>query len=100
MEFNNEEFFHLKGKETGEAFDLKRFSKWIINSMPYDEFRKFAKLSFINKRVDDTYDFDYIYHVIPANDTPRTRENYLKYLAYKLYQNLCTDGVELKDENA
>ena len=98
MELNDEEFFHLKGKETGEAFDLKRFSKWVLNSMPYDEFRKLMKLSFINNMVDVPYDFTYEY--LPKYDTPKARENYLKYLAYKLYQNLCTEGIELKDENA
>ncbi len=97
MEFNSEEYFHLKGKETGEALDLKKTFKWILTTMPYDDFKKLAKLSFTNKRVDAPYDFRYIYDKSPEKDTPRAREDYLKYLAFKLYQNLTCDGVELKE---
>lgn len=102
MIFNNEEYFYLKGKETGEALDLKKTLKWITIAMPYDDFKKLAKLSFINKRVDGDviYEFEYSYHTPPERDTPRKRENYLKFLAFKLYQNLTTEGIELNDGNS
>lgn len=94
---NFEEFTHLKHNEEGEAFDLKRFYKWLLNSMPYEDFVNFAKITFVNKIPNTTfYDFTYHYEISPKVDTPRTREKFLKYLAYKLYQNLSTEGIELK----
>lgn len=94
MNFNSNEYFHLKRKETGEALDIKRTYKWILNSMPYDDFVKLMKLSFINKTPRE-YKFTYHYEMSPKNDTPAAREKYIKYLCFKLYQNLCTGGVEL-----
>lgn len=93
---NYDEMNHLKNNEEGEKFDLKRFHKWVINSMPYDDFCKFAKLRFMNNRVESSYLFEYNYLVEPKNDTPKAREEYLKYLAYKMYQNLATEGIILQ----
>lgn len=87
---------HLKHNEEGEHFDLKRFHKWVINSMPYDDFCKFAKLRFMNNRVESSYLFEYNYLIGSKDDTPKTREEYLQYLAYKLYQNLATEGIILQ----
>lgn len=91
-----EEIMHLKHKEKDEHFDLKRMHKWILSSMPYDDFCKFARLNFKCNRTNDPYPFSYSYVVEPKDDTPKAREDYLKYLAYKLYQNLSTKGIELQ----
>lgn len=91
-----DEMIHLKHNEEGEHFDLKRFHKWVINTMPYGDFCKFATLRFMNNRVVSSYLFEYDYLVEPKDDTPKAREDYLKYLAYKMYQNLSTEGIELQ----
>ena len=85
----------LKGKEEGERLDLKLTYKWILNEMSYEDFRKLFVLRFENKRYDEVeYTFEYSYR--PGKDSAEARENFLKYLAYKLIQNLATNGVELK----
>lgn len=85
----------LKGKETGERLDLKQTYKWILNEMSYYDFCKLFVLRFENKRYDKVeYCFEYSYR--PEKDSSEARENFLKYLAYKLIQNLATNGVELK----
>lgn len=85
----------LKGKEEGERLDLKLTYKWILNEMSYEDFCKLFVLRFENKRYDKVeYTFEYSYR--PEMDSKEARENFLKYLAYKLIQNLATNGVELK----
>ena len=85
----------LKGKEEGERLNLKLFYKWILNDMSYEDFCKLFVLRFENKRYDKVeYCFEYSYR--PEQDSSEARENFLKYLAYKLIQNLATNGVELK----
>ena len=85
----------LKGEEMGERLDLKLTYKWILNEMSYEDFCKLFVLRFENKRYDKVeYTFEYSYR--PGKDSKEARENFLKYLAYKLIQNLATNGVELK----
>lgn len=85
----------LKGNELDERLDLKQTYKWILNEMSYYEFCKLFVLRFENKRYDKVeYCFEYSYR--PEKDSAEARENFLKYLAYKLIQNLATNGVELK----
>ena len=65
--------------------------------MPYEDFVKIVKIIFVNKIPNTTiYEFTYEYRVQPEKDTPKAREDFLKYLAYKVYQNLLTEGIELK----
>lgn len=82
----------LKG-ETGERVNLKRAYKWVLNEMNYEDFRAFAKLEFVNTNPE--YPFNYQYRVDEEHDSPTAREDYLKYLMYKLIQNLDTDSVKL-----
>lgn len=82
----------LKG-ETGERANLKATYKWILEEMDYEDFRKLARLNFHNNRAG--YPFVYTYMIDKERDNKKTREEYLKYLAYKLIQNIATDGVEL-----
>ena len=82
----------LKG-EDGERVNLKRAYKWVLNEMNYEDFRAFATLHFADTR--SGYNFNYRYMVNEERDTPSAREDYLKYLMYKLIQNLDTDGVKL-----
>ena len=90
-----EKITKLKGKEMGERLDLKLTYKWILNEMSYEDFCKLFVLRFENKRYDKVeYCFEYSY--ITERDSKEARENFLKYLAYKLIQNLATNGVELK----
>ena len=90
-----EKITKLKGKEMGERLDLKLTYKWILNEMSYEDFCKLFVLRFENKRYDKVeYCFEYSYR--PEKDSKEARENFLKYLAYKLIQNLATNGVELK----
>lgn len=85
----------LKGKEMGERLDLRLTYKWILNEMSYYDFCKLFVLRFENKRYDKVeYTFGYNYR--SEKDSKEARENFLKYLAYKLIQNLATNGVELK----
>jgi len=82
----------LKG-ETGERANLKRAYKWVLNEMSYEDFSAFAKLEFVN--TNPPYPFNYQYRVEKEHDSPSAREDYLKYLMYKLIQNLDTKGVKL-----
>lgn len=91
---------HLKNKKTGEAFDLKRARKWLVNSLPYPDFVKLTTVKFINNRVAKPYTFSYIYNISAKDDTPARREKYLEYLYYKIYQNLATEGIELDDNRS
>lgn len=92
---NPDEFYFLKNNKTGERFDLKRAGKWIITGLPYDEFVKLTTIWFKYNRVPKPYRFDYRYDVLEKDDTTKRRIDYLEYLCYKIYQNLCTNGVEL-----
>lgn len=80
----------LKGKETGERLDLKAGFKWICNDLPYKDFVRVFKLTGYNFRGDP---FTYVYMHLPDTDTPKNREEYIKYLMYKLYQNSNTPNV-------
>lgn len=92
---NYEKLIKLKGKETGERLDLKQTYKWALNEMSYEDFCKLFVLRFENKRDDEVeYTFEYSYRA--EKDSKKAREDYLKRLAYKLIQNLATDGVELR----
>ena len=81
----------LMNGETGERANLKKGLKWVLNEMEYEDFKKVFVLNFrtIN------YPFQYNYRVAKEDDTPKAREEYLKYLMYKLVQNVMTDGVSL-----
>lgn len=82
----------LKG-ETGERANLKATYKWILEEMGYEDFCKLAKLNFHDNKAG--YPFSYQYMIDKERDNKKAREEYLKYLAYKLVQNIATDGVEL-----
>lgn len=82
----------LKG-ETGERANLKAVYKWILKEMSYEDFSKLAKLTFYDH--NGGYPFEYKYMVDKKRDSKKAREEYIKYLAYKLIQNLDTEGVEL-----
>lgn len=85
----------LKGKETGERLDLKQTYKWVLNEMSYEDFRKLFILRFKDEHDGEvSYEFDYSYRA--EKDSKEAREDYLKYLAYKLIQNLATNGVKLR----
>lgn len=79
----------LKGKETGERLDLKLAYKWLINELPYNDFANIFKISGMH----NGNMFSYRFCIDEKSDTPKTREDYLKYLMYKIYQNSNTDGV-------
>lgn len=96
MTIDYEKLMKLKGKEEGERLNLKQTYKWVLEEMSYEDFRKLARLAFMNHRVLVPYPFDYRYEVEKKGDSKKAREEYLKYLAYKLVQNLFTDGVELQ----
>lgn len=81
----------LKADETGERLNLEASLKWILNEMKYEDFVKLTKLDFCTL----SYPFHYEYHIMKEYDTPKSREEYLKYYMYKLYQNLETPDVEL-----
>lgn len=82
----------LKG-EIGERANLKATYNWILEEMSYDDFSKLVRLTFYD--YNGGYPFDYTYGVNKKRDNKKAREEYIKYLAYKLLQNLDTDGVEL-----
>lgn len=88
--------YELKDGEEGERVNLKAAYKWLINDMSYQDFRAFATLRFTSK--NSTYPFSYRYAVSKKNDSPRRREEYLKYLMYKLIQNIETPGVEILED--
>lgn len=87
-------FYELRKGEEGERLNLKKTYEWIINEMDYKDFRRLAVLRFMG-----SYPFRYKYMVDEEHDTPETREDYLKYLMYKLVQNLETPSVELESED-
>ena len=80
----------LKGKETGERLNLKAGFKWICNNLEYKDFVKIFKLTGYDFKGDP---FTYVYAQSPETDTPKNREDYIKYLMYKLYQNSNTPNV-------
>ena len=82
----------LKG-ETGERANLKAVYKWILEEMSYEDFSKFAKLNFYDSKPGHPFSSQYM--VDEKHDSKKAREEYIKYLAYKLIQNIATDGVEL-----
>ena len=82
----------LKG-ETGERANLRAVYKWILEEMSYEDFSKLAKLNFYEHNCG--YPFSYQYMVDKKHDSKKAREEYIKYLAYKLIQNIATDGVGL-----
>lgn len=92
---NYAEIIYLINKKKGEAFDLKRARKWLVNSLPYPDFVKLTTVKFKNNRVTKSYTFGYIYNISAKDDTPAKREKYLEYLYYKIYQNLATEGIDL-----
>lgn len=92
---NIDEINYLKHNRTGERFDLKLARKWFIISLPYDDFVKITTIWFKCNRVAKPYRFNYHYDILPKDDTPKRRTDYLEYLYYKIYQNLCTEGVEV-----
>lgn len=90
-----EKLMKLKGKETGERLDIKQTYKWILNEMSHEDFCKLFVLRFKDNHYGEaSYEFDYSYRA--EKDSKGAREDYLKYLAYKLIQNLATEGVELR----
>lgn len=91
-----EKLMKLKGKEEGERLNLKQTYKWVLEEMSYEDFCKLATLGFMCHRTTSPYPFSYRYEVEEKDDSKKAREEYLKYLAYKLIQNLATDGVELR----
>ena len=82
----------LKG-ETGERANLEAVYKWILEEMSYEDFSKLTKLTFYDH--NGGYPFGYKYMVDKKRDSKKAREEYIKYLAYKLIQNIDTEGVEL-----
>lgn len=84
MDITINELEKLKGKETGERLDLKAGFKWICNNLSYKEFVNTFKLVGFDPRGNL---FTYIYMQSPDTDTPKNREEYIKYLMYKLFQN-------------
>lgn len=85
----------LQAGEIGERVKLREAYKWILHDMEYGDFCLLANLGFVDK--NDGYPFRYQYMVPEETDSPSAREEYLKYLMYKLVQNLCTPFVELED---
>lgn len=92
---NYNEIIYLINKKKGEAFDLKRARKWLVNSLPYPDFVKLTTVRFRNNGPAKSYTFSYFYNIDVINDTPAKREKYLEYLYYKIYQNLATEGIDL-----
>lgn len=87
----------LKGKEMGERLDIKQAYKWVLNEMEYKGFRALTELRFKDCRPNHTeYEFSYRYMTDEEHDSPKAREDYLKYYMYKLIQNLMTEGIELQ----
>lgn len=82
----------IKG-ENGERVNLKRGYKWILNKMSYNDFRAAFVLRCVS--TNPSYPFIYKYMVMEEDDSPKAREEYLKYLMYKLVQNIETPSVKL-----
>lgn len=85
----------LMKEETGERVNLRAAYKWVLEEMSYEDFCKFAKLRCFSRT--GGYPFAYTYMVNKKADNKKTREEYIKYLMYKLIQNLDTPDVELID---
>ena len=79
--------------ETGERVNLKAGYEWILKEMSYEDFSKLMRLRFYSQH--GNYPFGYDYMVEKKYDSKKTREEYIKYLIYKLIQNLDTPGVKL-----
>lgn len=88
------DFNELRKGESGERLNLKKSYEWVINEMDYKDFRRLAVLRFRG-----SCSFRYKYMVDEEHDSPAAREDYLKYLMYKLIQNLETPSVELESED-
>ncbi len=84
----------LKKGEDGERVNLKSAYTWMLREMSYKDFSEFARLHFRETRRN--YSFSYIYRVDEKHDSPSAREDYLKYLLYKLIQNLSTPNIALE----
>ncbi len=87
------DFMKLKHKETGEHLDIERTFEWMLKEMPREDFEKIARLGFRVKGPDG-YNFCYQYRP-GGKDTPEARLDFIKYLLYKLVQNLSDERVEL-----
>ena len=83
----------LKKGETGQRVNLRAAYKWVLEEMSYKDFCRFAKLRCFSRT--GNYPFSYTYMVSEKDDNKKTREEYIKYLMYKLIQNLDTPDVEL-----
>lgn len=94
MDWND--ILELKKGEEGERLNLEKAYEWVIHKMDYDDFRAFTTLKFFETRAG--YPFSYEYMVKKEKDTPRAREDYLKYFMYKLVQNIGTPYVKLGGE--
>lgn len=73
---------------------LDEVYKWILKELDYESFTKLAQLRCVD---ENGQPFTYFYRVRAERDTPKAREDYLEYLAYKLLQNVSTPGVRLRD---
>lgn len=85
----------LKKGEVGERVNIRAGYEWVLKEMSYEDFCKFTKLRCFSRT--GNYPFSYVYMVNEKDDNKKTREEYIKYLMYKLVQNLETPGVELLD---
>lgn len=83
----------IKG-EKGERANLKAGYNWIISKMSYSDFCKFARLDFLDERRGHSFSYEYM--IAEEHDTKKTREEYLKYLVYKLVQNIMTENIKLQ----
>lgn len=81
-------------KRLGEAAKPDEFFKWLYYEMDYDDFSAFAKLSFREKQ--SGYAFNYRYMIERRKDSPKAREEYIRYLMWKLAQNVLDPNIELE----
>lgn len=93
-----EKLKELRKNESGERLNLKAAYKWILTEMPYEDFCHLARLTFFAKTLG--YSFSYEYMVPKDQDTKRAREDYIKYLLYKLYQNWVDEEVMFSEGEA
>lgn len=92
-----EKLAKLKGKEEGERLDIKQAYKWVLNDMEYKDFRALTELRFKDCSPNHTeYEFSYKYMTDEEHDSPKARQDYLKYFFYKLIQNIYTEGIDLR----
>lgn len=82
-------------KAGAERVKLDKLYEWILTEMSYEDFCNFAVLRFVE--TNRAYAFGYQYMVSEKRDCRKAREEYLKYLGYKLIQNLDTPGVRLRE---